>query len=412
MLCVETDDSCLRMDSIGCACHPLVMRGALAKLLGVLTFWAFFYGGQWLLGIHAPGNLTVSLAVAWAAYLLAAFVAGMIVHELGHAVAVRLVGERVLGIQFGGSLGRVTFNVGAVPVSLGLGLGGHVVFRGHRLSAARHAAIWAAGPAANALVAPACLLLPIPRWEASYLALAVLASALQDLAPGSDHDGELTDGSKLWRLPARLRADVAVRRLLAAPNWHDRQDAADVLINAFRLDVPDAEDALRELSKQPDALLRVYMKPWTLPDKPEADVTHIVHVLSWKILITGDLRAETAELAASRVEWVIEHLDEERPDKRTLKFSALHTLALARLRQGRPGDVRRLCADALAADLDPDDRASVLATVAMARHALLLSGRQQLDEALALHAEADLVGEAKRVLDGSLDIGVAPAQTG
>ena len=109
----------------------------------------------------------------------------------------RLIGDRVLGIQFGGKLGQVTFHVGTVPVSVGLGLGGHVVHHGRRLSAARRAVISAAGPVASMLAAPLCLLLPIPRWEATYLALVVLASAFQDLAPGDEHDGELSDGSKL-----------------------------------------------------------------------------------------------------------------------------------------------------------------------------------------------------------------------
>jgi hypothetical protein len=234
------------------------------------------------------------------------------------------------------------------------------------------------------LAAPFCLLLPVPRWEAAYLALCALASGLGDLAPGSAADGTSTDGFKLWRTPARLRADAEVRRLLADPDWQGRADAADILINGFRLDVPEAEDRLRELTRQPEALLRLYLKPWTLPDRPEADVTHIVHVLSWKVLATGDLPAATADLAASRAEWVIGHLGREYPDKRTPVSGARHTLALARLRQGRPDEVRQLCAGALAAELDPDDRASVLATVAMARHALLLSGRPQLDEALAL----------------------------
>jgi hypothetical protein len=235
--------------------------------------------------------------VAFAAWLLAVFVTGTVVHELGPALAVRLAGERVLSIQLGGHLARVTLNLGSVPVSVGLGLGGSVSFRAHRLTAARRAAVWAAGPAASVLAAPFCLLLPVPRWEAAYLALCALASGLEDLAPGSAADGPSTDGSKLWRTPARLRADAGVRKLLDNPDWQDRPDAADILINGFRLDVPEAEDRLRELTRQPEALLRVYLKPWTLPDRPEADVTHIVHVLSRKVLATGDMPAETADLA-------------------------------------------------------------------------------------------------------------------
>jgi len=40
----------------------------------------------------------------------------------------------------------------------------------------------------------------------------------------------------------------------------------------------------------------------------------------------------------------------------------------------------------------------MLATVAMARHALLLSGQQALDEAMSLDPDANLVAEAVRVL--------------
>lgn len=124
-----------------------------------------------------------------------------------------------------------------------------------------------------------------------------------------------------------------MRRLLSDPDWQDRPDAADILINGFRLDVSAAEDRLREVCKEPDALLRLYLKPWTLPDRPEADVTHIVHVLSSKLLASGDLPTATAGLAASRIEWLIGHLDQEHPDRRTPLHSVLNALALARLRQ-------------------------------------------------------------------------------
>jgi hypothetical protein len=250
-------------------------------------------------------------------------------------------------------------------------------------------------------------LLPVPRWEASFLALAVLASAVQDLVPGHSASGGTTDGYKLLQTPARLKADTEVRRLLSHPHWEDRPNAADILINGFRLDVPEAEDCLRELCKQPETLLCMYLKPWKLPGKPEDDVTHIVHVLSWKLLASGDVPAAAADLAASRLEWVIGHLDKEHPDKRTPLRNVRHSLALARLRQRRPQDVQRLCADALAADMAPDDRATVLATVAMARHALLLSGRQYLDEALALDPDAELVSEAARFLEGGWETALA-----
>ncbi|HEY3977257.1 MAG TPA: M50 family metallopeptidase [Streptosporangiaceae bacterium] len=378
------------------------MRRDLARVLPVLAFLALLYGGQWLLRIHSPAHQATGTVAARAAWLLAVFAAGTVVHECGHAVAVRLAGERVLGIQLGGQRARMTVHVGTVPVTLGIGLGGSVSYRAHRLSAARRAAILAAGPAASVLVAPLCLLLPVPRWEAAYLALAASASALQDLVPAPASGGS-TDGARLWQTRAWLRADAAVRALLADPGWAARPAAADILISGFGLDVPEAEDALRELAGQPARLLGVFRQPWALPGRPEPDVTHIVHVLSWKVLAGGELPAETANLAASRVEWVIGHLDREHPDPRSPVHQARHTLAVARLRKGRPDEVRSLCAGALAAELAPAERATVLATVAMARHALLLSGQPQLDEALALDPGAALVSEAARVLGADPD---------
>jgi hypothetical protein len=47
----------------------------------------------------------------------------------------------------------------------------------------------------------------------------------------------------------------------------------------------------------------------------------------------------------------------------------------------------------------------------MARHALLLSGRPQLDEALALDPDAVLVSEAARFLDGGWDAVLAAQPT-
>jgi hypothetical protein len=383
------------------------MLTALGRVSPALAFLGVLYGGQWLLGIHVPAHQTISAEAGYAGLLLAAFVAGMVLHELGHAIATRLVGARVLGIMLGGKLASVTFKLRTVPISVGLGLGGAVTHNGNRLSAARQVIIYAAGPVANVLVAPLCLLLPVPRWSASYLALGVLASALQDLAPSRAADGSTSDGYKLLRTPERLRAYAEVRELLSDPGWRERIGAAEILFNGFRLDVPEAEDCLRELSKQPERLLPVFTKPWTLPGQPEPDVTHLVHVLSWKVLISGDLPAETADLAAARLEWVIDHLDQEHPDGRTAAHEVRFALALARLRQWRPQEVQGLCTDALAAKLDPDDRATVLAIVAMARHALLLSGRRQIDEALALDPNASLVSEAARFLGGGWDTALA-----
>jgi hypothetical protein len=244
----------------------------------------------------------------------------------------------------------------------------------------------AAGPLASLLAAPLCLLLPG-------------TSDARDLG---------RDGTKLWRLRQQRRASEQVRGLLAEPDWLGRPDAADILITGFRLDAPEAADCLTELSHQPQRLLRLYLQRWALPDEPAADDIHIIHVLTWKLLTAGDVPAEAAELAVDRAEWLLPNVSQKNADKRTSLAEARHTLALARLRQGRPDEVQRLCADALAAKPEPADRASILATQAIARHARQLSGRELLDEALALDPDAPLVDEAVRVLAQPWDV-TAPA---
>lgn len=359
------------------------------------VFMAVLFGGQLLL--HIPSHLAFSTELAECGWVLAAFIVGLIVHELGHAVAVLLVGERVLGIEFGGKLARRTLHLGTIPVSVGLGLRGRVTYPAARVSPARRAIVVAAGPLASLLIAPLCLLLPLPRWETAYLALVTFASAVMDLVPGSTRTGS-TDGAKLWQTRELRRADAQVRGLLAEPDWLGRPDAADILINGFGLGVLEAVDCLSELGHQPERLLRLYLQLWTLPDEPQAEVIEVVRALTWDFLADGDVPSEAAELAADRAEWVLEHVGQKSPTEFTTPAEAQRTLGLARLRQGRPGEVRRLCADALAADLEPGERASVLATLAMSRHARQVPARELMDEALALDPEAPLAGEAVRVL--------------
>jgi hypothetical protein len=71
-----------------------------------------------------------------------------------------------------------------------------------------------------------------------------------------------------------------------------------------------------------------------------------------------------------------------------------HSLALARLRQRRFAEVERLCAAGLAGDYGPDARATMLATVALARRALGQPHADLVAAAVSLSAHADLVAEA------------------
>jgi hypothetical protein len=70
------------------------------------------------------------------------------------------------------------------------------------------------------------------------------------------------------------------------------------------------------------------------------------------------------------------------------------TLALARLRQDRLDQVEPLCANALASDLTPEQRATALAAVVLARRATGQPYQAELAEARALAPGAALVAEA------------------
>jgi hypothetical protein len=152
------------------------------------------------------------------------------------------------------------------------------------------------------------------------------------------------------------RASANIRELLAAPDWSHRPDAAGRLINGWILDVPAAEDYLKQLPGDRDALLCLYAQQWPLPKRPEMEFLNIVHALSWRVVAKPDVSAQLADLAANRVEWVLGHVNQSDEDMKPRPSDVRHTLAVVRLRQGQPGDDRRLCADALdpTAELVPE----------------------------------------------------------
>jgi Zn-dependent protease len=367
------------------------------KLGSLITCWAG------LLVIYVlrpfPHNLGAWAIVALIAGLIITFLLGILVHELGHVLAIRLVGRRPTAIHLLGPPDRITFNIGALRVGLGINPGGEVDYpRG--LSAAQVAVVAAAGPAADLVTAPVVLLLPIARWAAVYFAVIMAASGISNLIPAKTEDGSLSDGVKLIRARARSRATAEIRELLTAPDWSHQPDSASRLINGWMLDVAAAEECLKQLPGDRDALLRLFAQEWLLPRWPETDLLNVVHALSWKVVAKPDVPAGLADLAGTRVEWVLGQVDKRGGKVRPRPSDVRHTLAVVRLRQSKPADVRRLCADALGTDLDPDDRATVLATVAMATHELgsPAYAREVLGEALELDPSADLVPEAVSML--------------
>jgi peptidase M50-like protein len=374
---------------------PHDLRVVLERMLQPLTVWSVIILCEALSRryfLAPPKHTGVLTAVAAILGLvLAAVVIGVVVHELGHALAVVLAGRRLIAIYLGGPPVPLKFQLGRVDVGIGWRPGGRVGYDGNRMSAGRRAFITAAGPVAVLLSAPLFLLLPIPRWVAWYLVILLVIDGVTDFRPVRTTSGMCSDGLMLLSIPARRRAAADVRMLLDTPGWTELPGAADRLLDGWRLDVPAAEECVSQLAGQVDDLVRLYGQSWTLPASPNDDFVKVVHHLSWQVLTIPGLPGEAANLAATRVDWVLEKLGE---GSDLMRSNVRHSLAVARLRQGRAAEVEPLCAGILGEELKPDDRATVLATVAMARRALGQPGRAELDEALSLDPEADLVGEA------------------
>jgi Peptidase family M50 len=335
----------------------------------------------------------------FSALLIGGLVLALLVHELGHFLAARLLGIRVTAVHLGSPRTLVTIKLGTVALCLGLMPRGKVALGG-RIPAARRALVTAAGPAANLVAALIVLLvLPIPRWSGEVLAVLFATTAATNLLPFRTRSGSVSDGLNLLRAPGRIRAEASVRRLVQTPDWGTRSDAADRLLHGCRHHVPEALGRFYVLARllsaagRTDDLLEVHNIQWSLPDEPSQLYVAGMHSMEWIVLtLPQEPDKAAADLAARRVSWVLQHVADAH------RAAGRHTMAVARLRQGRFADVEPLCADALAATLPADQRATVLATVAMARHALGLPGRPALTEAVELDPDAAMVAEAASML--------------
>lgn len=314
-----------------------------------------------------------------------AYPLSIVVHEFGHVLAIRLAGKQPTAVHLLGPSHRaLTFQLAGVPVRLGLRDGGQVEYPGDGMSVAQSATIAAAGPVADLATAPLVLLLPIAHWASVYLATCLAGWGVANVIPSRSSSGRLNDGAVLLQIRARSRIEPSVRALLAEPGWSRRADALSLLVRGWTLGVPEAREFLVRLPSDRAALLEVYGHELPLPSSPETACLKIVSALSWKVVARPDVPPEVVDLAGTRVEWVLAHAGKDHPGVRARDVR--HTLAVVRLRQGRPEEVRRLCTDALDSVVDPAERATVLATTAIARHQLMLgaSARHDLHEALAL----------------------------
>jgi hypothetical protein len=314
----------------------------------------------------ARGTLNGSLALGFVVLSLATMVA-VVAHELGHLVACRAVGAEVKAFQLGGKR-AVRFRAGTVEVSLGLPYSGRVTYT-DVLSVWRRVVITLAGP----LVDLALGGLLLGGWVAAGSGpgippLVVIAAGgftvvgLTNLMPFRARSGRLTDGARLFE----HRSGVDAARLAVAAQTASRLRKAGRARELLELHAGLSVPARRLSPAQAACLAQVELNVVILPELSD-DAT---------------LLAERRLSALTRQQ----DLGPAVP---------VACVALARLRQGRFAEVEEWCGPALAVDVGPDNRATVLATVVLARRALGQPHADLLAEAVALAPDADLVAEAR-----------------
>lgn len=376
--------------------------------------------------LDTPGPLALKPVWPLALLVVGGSVA-VVVHEAGHAYACLFLGVKVRAIYLGYDAPNwPRFTVGRFTVILPPSFGGRVEHEGTP-SARRSALITAAGPLANLIIA-AMLAGEIAAAHSTngYVLGFVCMMAgmgVSNLMPFRSRSGKLTDGARLLAALAGGQFAEAVR-FRDANSWLMAKDASRAMraeYNEFVRDYdgpPQPERTTRWLAycHENETLAWVAMgfigrslrREGRIPELLALDadlampagpyvhkLTQAMHMLVWEVLLVPGLPPEAIGRAVSQAEWVLSTADFKPGDPAWSREAVLHTLALGRLRQGRYAEAEELCQPILAqTNLVPANRATVLATIVLARKALGQPYERLLAEAVALAPTADLVSEA------------------
>ena len=218
--------------------------------------------------------------------------------------------------------------------------------------------------------------------------------------------------AKAWRKSARKRdAGFAAEfgklaGLADSPSASEAGEVTDRWLAAFGQrrpgtleSAPDAARLLRRLGRT-DELVKLQEDYPSPAGKLASAVTAAGTVgIAWEVVATPAAPAKAVNSTTAELERLLDTYDfpgrgsspRPGPHKETVR----HALAVARLRQNRPHEVPSLCVRELARkDLTDTERASVLATMVLARQQLGQPYRDLLEQARALDPDADLVAEA------------------
>lgn len=368
----------------------MLVRTAYAA--GGTVKWLVFFGSVSLVAlIMTPGYPVLAIAglVLGAAWFASA------AQALGVLLAALAVRAGIREFRFGPVQPAIRFRVRDAEVSLGLPFGYWMNQR--PVSTVRHAVILLGGPLANLALAGIVQAFPVPRPIASSLAVMFVAHAIEELIPVRAKDGRTSAGGQLLHLRSEgsllgelhdfwvnrdspAHSPELTERVLAA--YREGVDVARFNAHVLAM-MLRREGRVAELLELHAGLA----EPGAALDEPAR--RDIFVECERNVLTVPGLPATEANRAAVRLERLRKFSG---PDR---QISLTTTLALARLRQGRFAEVEPLCADALAGELEPDKRAQVLATVALARRALGQPYPDLIAEAQGLAPADDLVAEAR-----------------
>ena len=399
--------------------------------------------------VEPPGSLSEPGAAVFAclALLCAGRPAAVVVHECGHLLACLALGVRVREFRIGRpDRGAYRFAVRGVTVAVGKPFAGQVV---HDPVASRWRAvvIVIAGSLANLVAAGVLLGLglatapplsgagQVPVHQAIEVSLAALfaATGISGLLPLRTEWGSLSDGARLltlgserlaralgqdetvrgpkgriWRPAnaeeaAEYQLDSAVLKQLADdPGAKVPPELVDKWLAAYRdrtfIGLVTARAVARTLRRDGRVgellhLLEEYPAP---RGKLAPAMWRSLPGLAYEVALLPGLPPHVVNMSVDRLQQVIDAYDSAAvPSDHVARAAVLHSMAVARLRQGNFGVVEQLCQQGLASrEVSPRDRATVLATVALARRALGQPYETLLAEAVGLAPEADLVAEA------------------
>jgi len=385
--------------------------------------------------------------IGWTVSLTAA----VVVHECGHLLACLALGVRVRGLRIGRPDRRAyRFQVRGVTVALGLPYAGQVE-HAPVSSRWRAAVIAMAGSVANLVVAGALLAalaagsaagvhlsgtIRVPGRVAVEFSMAVLigATGISNLLPFRAKWGRLSDGARLLmlgngRLGRSLQQQEGAVKGPDGAIWRPAtpQEAAEYQLDCAALGQLGGDQGARLPPEVADKWLAAFRDrtfiglaaAWAVGRTLRKDgrysellelfegypapharlartMWNSVGSLAYEVALVPGMPPHVLDLAAGRLQWLLDvHESPATHDDRAARAAALHSLAVTRLRQGKIQVVEDLCNAALAGpELSPANRATVLATIALARQALGQPCKKLLDEAAFLAPEADLVAEA------------------